>query len=246
MVDFLPSGLALAGVLLVTVASTAVQAALGFGLALLAAPLLHLLDPGFVPGPVILCVWTLSLWVCWQERHAVDLERIPLLVGGRLAGALLAIALLGVLSQMAFDVLFGVLVLLAVLLSCLHPQVEARPRNLVLATLASGFMETLSGIGGPPLALVYQNAGISRLRANLAAIFLFGASLSLVLLALSGNFGWRELQLGLLLQPGVLGGIMLAAPLRRRLDPALVRPLLLTLCSVAALSIIIRGLWQAI
>ena len=43
------------------------------------------------------------------------------------------------------------------------------------------------------------------------------------------------------LQPGVLAGILLARPLRRRLDPHHVRPLLLALCSLAALIILVRG-----
>lgn len=221
---------------------TAVQAALGFGLALVAAPLLHLIDPLFVPGPVILCVWTLSLWVFWQERHAVDWGQLPLVISGRLVGALLAAALLGLVSVRVFDFLFGVLVLLAVLLSVIHPRVQVTPRTVFIATLASGFMGTLSGIGGPPLALVYQNVEIIRLRANLALVFLVGASLSLLLLALVGRFGLRELQLGLGLQAGVLAGIVCSLPLRRRLDPRVVRPLLLVLCTLAALLILWRAL----
>lgn len=223
--------------------STAIQAALGFGLALLAAPLLLLLDPAFVPGPVILCVWTLSLWVFWQERHAVDTGQLPLVLGGRLVGTVLAVAVLGLVSARVFDLLFGVLVLLAVLMSLLHPRLQATRRNVFLATFASGFMGTLSSIGGPPLALVYQNAELSRLRANLALIFLVGASLSLGLLALAGRFGWQELQLGLALQPGVLAGIGLSLPLRRRLRPGGVRPLLLLLCTLAALLILLRA-WR--
>ncbi|HHX82273.1 MAG TPA: sulfite exporter TauE/SafE family protein [Pseudomonadaceae bacterium] len=227
--------------LLVTILGTVVQAALGFGLALVAAPVLHLLNPGFVPAPVIVCVWTLSLWVFWQERKAVDLDRIPVLAGGRLLGAVLAVSVLGGLSAATFDLVFGTLVLLAVMLSWLHPQLQANSRNIFIATLASGFMGTMSGIGGPPLALVYQNAGVSRLRANMALVFLIGASMSLLLLAWIGRFGWQEVRLGLWLQPGVLAGILLARPLRRRLDPHHVRPLLLALCSLAALIILVRG-----
>lgn len=227
--------------LLVTALGTLVQAALGFGLALVAAPVLHLLNPAFVPAPVILCVWSVSLWVFWQERRAVDIDRIPLLAGGRLLGAVLAAAVLGRLSAAIFDLVFGVLVMLAVVLSWLHPQLQANSRNIFMATLASGFMGTMSGIGGPPLALVYQNAGVSRLRANMALIFLIGASMSLVLLAWIGKFGWQEVRLGLCLQPGVLAGILLARPLRRCLDPGHVRPLLLALCSLAALLVLLRG-----
>jgi hypothetical protein len=44
----------------------------------------------------------------------------------------------------------------------------------------------------------------SRLRANLAPVFLVGAALSLLLRAGVGRFGWRELGYGLCLQPAVL------------------------------------------
>lgn len=232
--------------LLVMAFGTAVQAALGFGLALVAAPLLHLIDPRFVPGPVIMCVWTLSLWVLWQERHALDTGQLALVVGGRLAGALLATLVLGTVSALWFDLLFGVLVLLAVLLSLLHPRLAPTPRNVFIATLASGFMGTLSSIGGPPLALVYQNADVRRLRANLALGFLVGASLSLLLLAWIGRFGLGELVLGAFLQPGVVAGIALGGPLRRRLQQHQVRPLLLLLCTLAALVILARTLLQVL
>lgn len=227
--------------LLVMAFGTAVQAALGFGLALVAAPLLHLIDPVFVPGPVILCVWSLSLWVLWQEHHALDTGQLPLVISGRLLGAIMAAAVLGSVSAATFDLLFGILVLLAVLLSLLHPRIEATPRTVFFATFASGFMGTLSSIGGPPLALVYQNAAVSRLRANLALVFLVGASLSMLLLALVGRFGLRELGYGLWLQLGVLAGIAVSAPLRRRLQPDKVRPLLLLLCTLAALVILGRA-----
>lgn len=228
--------------LLVMTFGSAVQTALGFGLALVAAPLLHLLDPGFVPGPVILCVWTVSLWVLWQERGFLDGRQWPLVVGGRLIGTVLAIAVLGRLSSSAFDLAFGVLVLLAVLLSVLHPKLEATPRTVFAATVASGFMGTLSSIGGPPLALVYQNADVRRLRANLALVFTVGASLSLVLLMLAGRFGRQELLLGLELQPAVLAGIVLGHWLRPYLDQRKVRPVLLGLCGLAALTILVRAL----
>jgi uncharacterized protein len=220
---------------------TAVQAALGFGLALVAAPLLHLIDPMLVPGPVILCVWTLSLWVLWQEHEALDTTQLGNILVGRFVGAVLATLIIGSVSTATFDILFGILVLLAVGMSILHPNMQATPRAVFIATLASGFMGTLSGIGGPPLALVYQNAHIRRLRAILALIFLFGASMSMCLLALVGKFGLQEILAGLWLQLGVAGGILLGQPLRRHLAQQSVRPILLALCSIAALIILIRA-----
>jgi hypothetical protein len=47
--------------------ASALQASVGFGLALLAVPLLALLDPRLVPGPMLLAGSLLALSCVYQE-----------------------------------------------------------------------------------------------------------------------------------------------------------------------------------
>lgn len=236
------SGIDIALAVCVVAIGSAVQAALGFGLAMIAAPLLLLLDPVLVPGPMLVVAVALSLCMAWQERGEIDLSTFRVGVLGRLLGTPPAALLLGTLSAAAFDLIFGLLILLAIGLSLVHGNLQPTPRNVFLASVMSGFMGTISSVGGPPLALVYQNAPGPSLRANLALLFIVGASLSLLSLALIGRFGLYDLGYSLWLLIGVAMGLLASRPLRRRLDGSRARPWLLGLCAVSACSVLVRAL----
>ena len=67
-------------------AGAAVQGAVGFGANLVAAPLLVLLDDGFVPGPVIVASGVLNLLVTWRSgRGAVD-PTVNMAIAGQVVG----------------------------------------------------------------------------------------------------------------------------------------------------------------
>ena len=230
--------------LLVIAAGTAVQASIGFGLALIAAPLLFLIDPLFVPGPVIASALVLSLWIVRQERQALDFRHFPEALAGRLIGSPLGAVVIGTLSAVTFDLVFALLVLLAVGMSLLHGNIQPNRRNVFLGMLASGFMGTISSIGGPPIALVYQNSNGARLRGNLSLMFLIGTLVSLVSLSVVGRFGPGDFQHTALLILGVVIGVFLARPLKKKLDRHNARPFLLVLCSLSAGVVLIQALLQ--
>ena len=220
---------------------TAVQASIGFGLAMIAAPLLLLIDRALVPGPLIAAALVLVLWMAFRERGAIDLSHFRAGVIGRIAGTPPAALLMGTMSAAAFDIVFGVLVMLAVAISLMHPHIRPTPRSVFFATAASGFMSTISSIGGPPLALVYQNAQGPALRANLAMLFIFGCTISLLALSLVGRFGLLELGYAGLLSAGVGLGVLASGPLQRHMDRRAVRPYLLGLCFVSASLVLVRA-----
>ena len=223
---------------------TAVQASIGFGLAMIAAPVLYLIEPGLVPGPLIACALFLSIWVAWHERHAIDMQYFGAALAGRLIGSPLAAILLGSLSALAFDLVFGSLVLLAVLLSLIHPRILLSSRTVFAATLLSGLMGTLSSIGGPPLALVYQHVRGPALRANLSVLFVLGTLISLASLFTVGRFGQAELQASAWLALGIVPGIVLSPPLKRHMDSRSVRPYLLLMCVLSAVAVLLRALYE--
>ena len=234
--------LPLCAAVLITAAGTAVQGSIGFGLAMVAAPLLHLLDPGYIPGPLIAVAFVLSIWVVWSERSHIDYSIIKVGLAGRLIGSPLAGLLLGVLSAHIFDLVFATLVLLAVGLSLLHSDLKPTPRNVFIATIASGFMGPLSSIGGPPLALLYQHSRGPALRANLSILFLLGTLVSLVTLAVVGRFGLADLGRTGILLVGVIPGVLLSRPLKRHVDKRHARPFLLVMCAMSACLVLWRGL----
>jgi uncharacterized membrane protein YfcA len=219
-----------------------VQGAAGLGYALVAAPLLALIDPALAPQAVLGTASLLSLLIAARERHAVAAGEIKWALTGYLPGALLASALLARLPARGLSILFAALVLLAVALSTLRPRLAIAAKTLLPAGLLSGFMGTTSSIGGPPIALLYQNSKGSHIRATLGLYFSCGGMLSIAVLALSGRFGLLAAEHNLLLLPGVLLGFALSGRFIPTLDRGPIRPVILAISAVSALAVLVRTL----
>jgi uncharacterized membrane protein YfcA len=215
-----------------------VQGVVGFGLGLIAAPLLALLVPELVPGPLLCVGVPLTLLVAFRERAAIDFHGIRWAIAGRVPGTIAGSVAVALLPDGPLVVLLGCVVLLAVVLSVGGWSVRPTAGTLVSAGLASGFMGTATSIGGPPMAMVYQRVTGPQLRATLAAYFVFGASFSLLTLSVAGEFGTHELELGLTLLPGVLAGFALSWLASRVLDRGYTRVAVLACSAVSAVVLI--------
>ena len=106
----------------------------------------------------------------------------------------------------------------------------------------SGLMGTTSSVGGPPLALVYQKQMGPRIRGTLAVIFIFGAIISIISLAIIGRFGLKEIQAGVILFPGIIVGFLLSSRTARILDRGFTRPAVLLASSISGIIVILRNL----
>lgn len=223
--------------------AAALQASIGFGLALVAAPLLALLDRTYVPGPLMVSGLALSAIMALRERNAIDLAGLRAAAVGRVIGVIPAGYALSLVTQSAFDVLFASLVLAAVGLSLLRPAAHPTPRAVFGASILSGFMGTITAIGGPPMALVYQSAGGPTLRSTLAVIFVIGSIISVAALAVIGRFGIAEMVYAAPLLIGVAIGAAVSHPLLGIFDRGATRPLVLGLSAASAFAVLSRALW---
>lgn len=219
----------------------AVHGTIGFGVALVAAPLLMLMDPALVPAPLIIAAVPLNLLVWYREREAVVAGAFRWPVAGQLAGTLVALVVLELVSPQSISLLIGGVVLTAVVLSLLGLHIAPTSRNLIAAGTLSGFMGTTSAIPGPPLAIVHQHVAGSRLRATLAVFFLAGAALSLTGLALAGRLGADELGAGARMLPGVMLGFTASGWMAPRVNRAVLRYVVLFLSATAAVVVMLRA-----
>jgi uncharacterized protein len=235
-----PSMIAL--VLVLVALGAALQGVAGFGMALIVAPPLMLIAPELIPGPLIAGGVVLTGAVAYRERASIDYSGIRFSLAGRAMGTGLAAVFLAHASPRSFDLAFGLLVVSGVALSISGLRVRLNPVTAGLAGLLSGLMGTISSVGGPPMALLYQHSGAAKLRATLAAYFVFGVVFSLVALHSVGRFGWLELKMALLLTPGMLGGFFLVKPLQSRLRESMIRPIILSLALVSGGWVIWRAL----
>ncbi|MBC8363897.1 MAG: sulfite exporter TauE/SafE family protein [Actinobacteria bacterium] len=219
-----------------------VQGAIGFGANLLAVPILALVNPAFVPGPVLLINPILNAILTWRERGHVDGEALGWSLTGRLPGIVIGVVALNLVSEDHLGVLFGVLLLGAVALKVcgLHPR---RNRGTLFAAgTTSGFMGTTVGVGGPPVAMVLSDLPGPAFRATLSPYFLIGTSLSVAALAIGGQFGLDDLVIAAWLMPGVIAGAFLSGPLRPRLDNGRTATAVYVLSTVAAVALLVRSL----
>jgi hypothetical protein len=225
----------------IVLGGTILQGSIGFGVALVAAPLLYLIHPGFVPGPMIVAGLFVPALILWRERRGVEGADVARVVPGTVAGTAVAAAVIGWVSEDALGLLFGALVLLAVGLS-LGPRPPVPGRRLLFAAGGlAGFMAATTSIGGPPLALAFQDRAGTRLRGTLSACFVPLGVLSLLALYLGGRLGGPEIAAGAALLPAVLVGFLVSGRTARALDRAWLRAGVLAVSALAGVVAIARA-----
>jgi uncharacterized protein len=150
---------------------SAIQASVGIGLALFVVPLLAVVDQSFIPGPVLLAGVILAFMTAYRERAAIDVPALRNSLAGLVIGTIAGAGALRFASGPTLGKTFGVLVLLAVLISVAGYRVTATRRSLMIAGGASGIMGAMVGIHGPAISLVFQNSEPRVARAMLGPSF---------------------------------------------------------------------------
>lgn len=215
------------------------QGTVGFGLGLVAAPVLAITNDEFVPGPLLLVALLLTILVAARERGRLDWRGLRWALVGRVPGTVLGTVAVVVLPERGLIVLFAVLVLAGVTLSAAGWKVEPTSPTLFSAGAASGFMGSITSIGGPPMALVYQHRSGSELRATLSLFFVFGTTLSIVLLAIAGEIHRADIGRAALLAPAMLVGYLASRWLARVLDRGYLRTALLAFSASASVALLV-------
>jgi uncharacterized membrane protein YfcA len=218
------------------------QGAVGFGLSLIAAPLVTLIDPTLVPGPLLMAALVLPVLTARRDRSWIDLRGVRWALVGRVPGSMLGAAMLSGLSPRYMSLAIGLVVLVGVAMTASGIHLRPRASTLLAAGVLSGFMGTTAAIGGPPLALVYQHAEGPRLRGTLAGYFVVAAAISIAVLALAGRFGRHDVLAGVALLPGVVLGYSLSHRAARWVDRGFTRHAVLLVSALAALALVIRAL----
>jgi uncharacterized protein len=220
----------------------AVQASVGLGFGLLAAPILAIVDTDFVPGAVLVAIIPLTLSVSIGSFADIDHRGAGLAVLGRVPGVVLGTVVVATASDRSIAIGLAIAVLIAVAMSVWLPSVAVTPRRTVAAGTLSGFMGTTTGVGGPPMALLFQRLDPATVRATLSAYFFAGTLMSIFALTVAGELGVRQWRLALLLLPGVIVGVVASRRLRPYLSGRWFRPSLLALCAASATVLLVEQL----
>ena len=218
-----------------------VQATSGLGFALIVAPVMGLFAPALLPACVLLLMLPLNAYVVWRERTAIDRGGATWITFGRLVGTFGGLWIVLVLSAHALNILVGVVTILAAFTTLLLPAFHAGRSAFVAAGLVTGITETATGIGGPPLALVYQHHPPPVLRSTIAVCFLIGQLISLALLAIAHKVQTTALASTALLLPALVLGALLSRYVHRRVDGKGLRVFVLLFAIVSGVVLLVRA-----
>jgi uncharacterized protein len=228
-------------VLLAVTAGSVVQGSIGFGLGLVAVPIIALVRPEALPAVILLLALPMTAYMAVRERRAIDVGGFGWITLGRVGGVAAGGWLLSIVPAAAMSALFGAFIVAAVGVSMAGAVFAIRPSTLLVAGAASGVCGTAAAIGGPPLVLLYQHRSGPELRSTLAASFAVGAVMSLVAVHFAGLLGWEHAVLAAAAFPAMAAGLAISRRLAAVLDRAWLRPAVLTFAAASGAVAIVRG-----
>lgn len=237
MID--PQTLALASLIVFLGALT--QSLIGFGLAVVASPLLYIVDPQLVPGPVIAMGFTISLLTLFRERGHLEFNGLQYALIGRVPGGFIGASLLLFAPQPILGLSIAAIVAVAVILSLYKFSLPVNKKTLFGAGVVSGIFGNIAAIGGPPMAILLSGKDASQFRAALSAFFIFSSTIAMVILAITGLLELKHLWLSLMLLPSVLLGYLVAGRLVGSVDKDKTKMATLVLCSISALVLTVKS-----
>ena len=230
-------------VLILIIFGAITQSAIGIGFGI-PAGILVLLEPSMVPSCIILMGSFLALSNAMLSYK--DIIKVDLIYSytGRVIGSILAMPLIFLtLGTDYYLIIFGVLLLIATYLSAKKWNIVATKKNITIAGTASGLMGTLTGIGGPPMAIVYQNSSAKKVVATLNMFFGIGALFSVLLFIYYDLINLPEVMKSIYLAPGLIIGTYVG---RRKIIREFVnrnlKNLIIAVCFISAVVIILDAI----
>lgn len=218
-----------------------VQASIGFGMAVVAAPFIVVFAPDLMPGALLVTSFSLPVGQLAHGPRDIGWRPLGWALAGRLLLTPVGVAVVALFSPRAIAATVGVLVLLTVAASLKTVDLRPTAGAAFAAGAIAGVSGTAASIGGPFMALVLQRERPERLRATLSTFFVVGAVLAVGGLMLAGEFTRHQFLAGVVWIPFIAIGYAVSSPLRRHLDGGRLRVAVLWFCVVASLSVIARA-----
>jgi hypothetical protein len=226
---------------LVVLFAAFVQGATGVGLALIAAPVIGILRPELLPVCVLVLMLPLNLYVVWRERAAVDRIGASWITGGRILGTAGGLWVLAALSSRNLALFVGLSTVAAALVTLMMPAFSPGRPAFVAAGLVTGITETATGIGGPPLALVYQHHAPPTMRSTIALCFLVGELVSLATLLATGRINSSQIAAATSLLPALLIGAGLSRVVHHRINGRFLRAFVQVFAIVSGVALLVHA-----
>jgi uncharacterized membrane protein YfcA len=236
LVPLLASGLAL-------LLGSAVEAATGFGSAVVALPVMELAFPSHMPALLVLLGFPLIVLMVGIERTYIDAPAVAQVSSGLIFGTVVAIPVLDLMSGRPLRLVFGFATLAALVpLTVMRGGVARTPPRSFAAGLGSGFMGTATGMSGPPLAVVFAHEHGPTVRATLGLVYGIGSAFSVGALLFARRIGMTDLWLAALLTIPVIAGFAAGRLLLGRVSKRFLRVAIVAVVGACAVILFLGAL----
>ena len=215
----------------------------GQGFGMIAAPIVALMAPDFLPASLLLIGIIVGLSSSIFDLEAINKTDIaPGFIGRALGAVIAAWIAVRINSPELLGGLVAIIVYIAIALSILGLTARIRPISLIIAGISAGIMGTLTAVGAPPMAILYQNTEARRSATTQNLFFCFGMVVSVSALAWQGLVGLNHVTFAVLILPGAVLGLIAARPLKGWISKSAIRPISLGLAGCAATILLLKSL----
>ncbi len=219
------------------------QTAAGFGIALVAMPLLTSLIGLEVAAPLIaLIALMMRPALLLRYRHSFRLGHMWRLILASFLGVGLGSLLVVTINNNIVERLLGVVVIVYAVYSLINPHIEPIRSHIwaYLMGFISGFLARLYNIGGPP-AVIYadgQRWNPEAFKGNLQAHGAITSATVILARYLHGDFTPEVMHYFLMTLPALVFGVFVGFYLERRINAGLFRKIVLVMLIFVGLSLI--------
>ena len=222
--------------------ATCIQVVVGIGFGMIAGPLLALISLDYVPVPLLLNMSVVAMFMIATGHAHIDWPSMPRLLPAILVGTIAAALLIGHIDKATFGMVFGGVILIAVLVSFLGVEAQRTTPALVAGGLASGLAGTIAGLHGIPLAILYHTSSPALVRATIAFVFVIGCGLSLLALSWQGLMDQNAVMMGVTTLPGMAVGYASALLVQDRIKDHHARVAMLTIAGASGAWLLLQSI----
>ncbi len=232
-----------------TLLGSTVFSSLGFGIGMVAIPILLL---QFDPQTTIVVLNSVEVplvaLMVWQNRSYLKMaEMLPIAVAG-LVGALLGAFVLVSAADRPLRISIGALIIALTLVTALNFRGPIPKPRIVgpVVGFVVGLMLTALGIGGPLLALFMLARDWQRdtIRGSMSLLFLFVMPTAVFGYALGGLYTTERVMLSLVVTLPVLAGFFLGSEIARSMNERVFRVGAIAVIMVTSVVVLARELAQ--
>jgi uncharacterized membrane protein YfcA len=230
------------GLLAAVIAFSAfVQGSSGLGFGLITTPVIGIVDARLLPVATLILMVPLNAYIAYRDRRHIDRSGAAWIAGGRLPATVGGLLLLATIPAAHLNLLIGAATVAASLASFAAPSFTPGRAALLGSGVIVGIVETATGVGGPPYALVYQHRPAAVLRSTVALCFLVGEVVSIALLLAAGRVHAGQAEAALLLLPALAVGATASHFVHHRVGGPWVRVGVLAFAIVSGIALLVKA-----